>query len=31
MHFLPIGEQHAFAFRADALARHVVQPEHHVL
>jgi len=31
MHFLPVGETACLAARTDALARHVVQAEHHVL
>ncbi len=31
MHFGHVAERHALALRPDALARHVVEPEHHVL
>ena len=31
VHLVYVGEEHAFARRTDALARHVVQAEHHVL
>jgi hypothetical protein len=31
VHLVHIGEHHAFAARADALARHVVKTQHHVL
>ena len=31
MHLGHVAERHALALRADALARHVVEPEHHVL
>jgi hypothetical protein len=31
VHLADVGEQHAFATGADALARHVVKTQHHVL
>ncbi len=31
VHFVNVGEGHAFALGAHALARHVVQAQHHVL